>query len=230
MDATYRMPLSRFRSPRRVHESALAGVEKRALVWMAERLPGWVNSDLLTLVGLLSMAGAGAGYWMAGSELGWLWVVNAMIVLNWAGDSLDGTVARVRKRQRPRYGFYVDHVDDAASAVFLLGGLGLSGLMSPMVAAALLVGFLLLAVESFLTTCTMGTFHVSHGLFGPTELRLLLMAGNTALFLRGDATIWGGRALLLDVGGLIGALGMGLMFAWLAGRHTARLYQEERLP
>jgi phosphatidylglycerophosphate synthase len=157
-------------------------------------------------------------------------MVNGMILLNWAGDSLDGTLARVRNRQRPRYGFYVDHVIDAVSAVLLLGGLALSGYMSAAVAVGLLVAFLLLAVESYLATYTLGTFRLSHGLFSPTELRLLLMIGNVALFARTEATILGGRYLLFDVGGVIGVAGMLLLFAWAAIRNTATLYRQERLP
>jgi phosphatidylglycerophosphate synthase len=219
-----------FQNAQRVQTSLLSGVEKKALVWMAERMPSFINSDHLTLVGLLSMLGAGAGYWLSGGNTAWLWMVNGMILLNWAGDSLDGTLARVRNRQRPRYGFYVDHVIDAVSAVLLLGGLALSGYMSAAVAVGLLVAFLLLAVESYLATYTLGTFRLSHGLFSPTELRLLLMIGNVALFARTDATILGGRLLLFDVGGAIGVAGMLLLFAWAAIRNTTTLYRQERLP
>jgi len=218
-----------FQNAKRVQQSLLSGVEKKALIWMAERMPSFINSDHLTLVGLFAMLGAGAGYWLSGGNTAWLWMVNGMILLNWAGDSLDGTLARVRNRQRPRYGFYVDHVIDAVSAVLLLGGLALSGYMSAAVAAGLLVAFLLLAVESYLATYTLGTFRLSHGLFSPTELRLLLMIGNVALFARTEATILGGRYLLFDVGGVIGVAGMLLLFAWAAIRNTTTLYCQERL-
>jgi archaetidylinositol phosphate synthase len=223
------MQTNGFQNAMRVQTSLLSGVEKRALIWMAERMPSFINSDHLTLVGLLAMLGAGAGYWLSGGNTAWLWVVNGMILLNWAGDSLDGTLARVRNRQRPRYGFYVDHVIDAVSAVLLLGGLALSGYMSATVAVGLLVAFLLLAVESYLATYTLGTFHLSHGLFSPTELRLLLMIGNVALFVRTEATILDGRYLLFDVGGVIGVAGMLLLFAWAAIRNTTALYCQERL-
>lgn len=224
------MQTNDYQNAKRVQTSLLSGVEKKALIWMAERIPSFINSDHLTLVGLLAMLGAGAGYWLSGGNTAWLWMVNGMILLNWAGDSLDGTLARVRNRQRPRYGFYVDHVIDAVSAVLLLGGLALSGYMSAAVAVGLLVAFLLLAVESYLATYTLGTFRLSHGLFSPTELRLLLMIGNVALFARTEATILGGRYLLFDVGGAIGVAGMLLLFAWAAIRNTATLYRQERLP
>jgi len=219
-----------FRSPARVHESVLAGIEKKSLIWMAERMPPGINSDHLSLLGLLSMVCAGACYWLAAKDLSWLWVVNLAILLNWAGDSLDGTLARVRNRQRPRYGFYVDHVIDAVSAVFLFAGLWLSGFMSPGVAAALLVAFLLLAVESYLATYALGVFRLSHGPFGPTELRLLLIIGNCALYTRADPAVFGGRYLLFDLGGIIGAGGMLLLFTAAVVRNAAVLYREERLP
>jgi archaetidylinositol phosphate synthase len=232
MQATVPFGANGFQSARRVQQSVLAAPEKRILTWLAERMPAAINSDHLSLLGLTAMAGAGSAYWLAGATASpmWLWVVNAMILLNWAGDSLDGTLARVRNRQRPRYGFYVDHVIDALSSVFLLGGLAASGYMSPAVAAALLVGFLLLSVEAYLATYTLGTFQMSHGAFGPTELRLLLMVGNCFLFTRTHAVLFGHRFLLFDVGGGIGAAGMFLLFAATAMRNTARLYREERLP
>jgi phosphatidylglycerophosphate synthase len=224
------METNGFQHAKRIQQSLLAGPEKRALVWMAERMPSFVNSDHLTVAGLLAMLGAGVSYWLSGQDKAWLWMVNGMILLNWFGDSLDGTLARVRNRQRPRYGFYVDHVIDAVSAVFLLGGLALSGYMSATVAIGLLVAFLLLSVETYLATYALATFQLSHGLFSPTELRLLLVIGNLALFWRTEVTFLGVRHLLFDVGGVIGFAGMLALFAGAAIRNTATLYQEERLP
>jgi len=219
-----------FRSPVRIQESILAGIEKKSLIWMAERIPLCINSDHLSLLGFLAMVCAGLCYRLASADLSWLWAVNLAILLNWAGDSLDGTLARVRNRQRPRYGFYVDHVIDALSAVFLFGGLGLSGMMSPGVAASVLVAFLLLAVESYLATYTLGVFRLSRGPFGPTELRLLLMIGNCVVYTRADPAVFGGRYLLFDVGGIVGAAGMLLLFAVAVIRNGAVLHREERLP
>jgi archaetidylinositol phosphate synthase len=224
------METNGFQNAKRIQQSLLAGPEKRALVWMAGRMPSFVNSDHLTLAGLLAMLGAGAGYWLSGQDKAWLWMVNGMILLNWFGDSLDGTLARVRNRQRPRYGFYVDHVIDAVSAVFLLGGLALSGYMSATVAIGLLVAFLLLSVESYLAAYALSIFRLSRGLFSPTELRLLLVIGNLALFWRTEVSFLGGRHLLFDVGGVIGFAGMLALFAGAAIRNTATLYRQERLP
>ena len=219
-----------FQTAKRIHQSLLAVPEKKTLIWIAERLPEWINSDHLSLLGLISMMGAGVCYWLSGSNMAWIWIVNFAIVCNWFGDSLDGTLARVRNKQRPRYGFYVDHVIDAVSAVFLLGGLGMSGYMSQSIAIGLLVAFLLLSLESYLATYTMGTFRISHGIFGPTELRLLLIVGNCVLFTRTESAILGRHYLLFDVGGIVGIFGMLILFAWVSIRNTATLYREERLP
>jgi archaetidylinositol phosphate synthase len=159
-----------------------------------------------------------------------LWVI-AALVLNWFGDSLDGTLARVRNRLRPRYGFYVDHVTDAIGTFFLMGGLALSGIMTPYIALGLLICFLLLSIEVYLATYTIGKFHLSFWSFGPTELRLLLCVGNIAVFLRGPgAKLFGREFLLFDIGGVCGMAGMAAMLIWTALRHTRQLYQAERLP
>ena len=211
----------------RVHESVLARSEKQALVWLARHMPAWVNSDHLTLLGLVAMLVAGFAYWRAGIVPAWLHVVNVALVLNWFGDSLDGTLARVRDRQRPRYGFYIDHVVDALSAVFLLGGLALSSLMTAWIAVALLLVYLLLSIESYLATHVLGKFHVSHFGFGPTELRITLIVGNLFLLRRPWVNLLGDRYLLFDVGGIIATAGMAIVFIIVTARHTAALYREE---
>ncbi|MBE0660724.1 MAG: hypothetical protein IH602_23725 [Bryobacteraceae bacterium] len=217
-----------FKQAQRVHGSMLARGEKRLLVWIAERMPRWVNSDHLTGLGLAAMALAGVSYALSARSPQWLWVVNAALVLNWFGDSLDGTVARVRDAQRPRYGFYVDHVVDAVCATMMLTGLGLSPWMSFPVAMAILIVYLLLSVESYLATYAIGAFHISHFGFGPTELRILLIVGNLFLLCRGGwADIAGERFLMFDVGGAIAAVAMGVTFLIAAGRNTMRLYREE---
>ncbi len=140
----------RFREAKRIQQSFLAALEKKTLLWLAAHTPRWINSDHLTLLGLLAMAGAGAGYWWANVNRMGLIVVIVCLALNWLGDSLDGTLARFRNCCRPRYGFYVDHIVDAFSAFFLLGGLALSGYMAPAVALGLLIGYLMLSIEVYL--------------------------------------------------------------------------------
>ena len=218
------------RSAARVNRSLTAAVERRVLVWMAERAPRWVTSDRLTVLGLAAQFGAGAGYALAGYDRRALVLVIGCIVLNWLGDSLDGTLARVRRQQRPRYGFYVDHVVDCFGAVAMMGGMAWSHVIHPGVAAAMLVAFLLLSAESYLATHTLGKFEMSHGFFGPTEIRMLLIAGNLELLRSPYSTILGHRFLLFDVGGVIATAGMLLMAVAVTLRHTAQLFGEEPLP
>ena len=220
-----------FQDAERKQLSMLARVEKKTLIWLAERLPAWVNSDHLTMLGFVAMFAAGLLYWAASWDRRALLAVIVALAINWFGDSLDGTVARVRKRLRPRYGFYVDHITDAIGTFFLMGGLAASSYMNPFIALGLLVAYLLLSIEVYLTTYTIGSFHLSFWSFGPTELRVLLCIGNIALYLRGPmGNLFGREYRIFDIGGLIGIAGMGLMLIWSAIRHTRYLYNLERLP
>ena len=216
-----------FRPANRILQSILAAPERHALRWLAAHMPPSVNSDHLTALGLVSMLGAGIAYWIARWNPLALLAVCVFLVLNWFGDSLDGTLARFRGQQRPRYGFYVDHIVDALSALFLLGGLALSGYMHPWIAIALLLAYNLLAMESYLATYTVGEFRITHFFFGPTELRLLLIVGNVFLLFHPFATIAGRVFRLFDVGGAIGAACMTLVFVIAAVRNTVRLYRAE---
>src|SRR5512140_2583627 len=169
-----------FHNAPRLQQALTANAERTLLHAMARRLPRWINSDHLTLLGFVAQFLAGASYALAAWNRSGLVAASCFIVLNWFGDSLDGTVARLRNCQRPRYGFYVDHVIDTFGACFLMGGLAISGYLHWQVALAMLVGFLVLSIETYLATYTLGTFRMSHGLFGPTEIRILLIAGNIA--------------------------------------------------
>lgn len=224
------MAVQGFRQAVRVNQGLTARAEKRLLVWMAERTPRWISSDHLSALGLAAMAAAGAAYWMSRTSRWWLVAVVACLALNWLGDSLDGTLARVRDRQRPRYGFYLDHVLDAAGISFLLGGLAVSGYIAPLLALGLLAAYLLLMVESVLATYALGEFRMSFAWFGPTELRIVLAIGTLALWRDPMPLILGARYRLFDVGGAIAIAGMLAAFVVAAFRHTRRLYREERLP
>lgn len=219
-----------FTSARRVNRSLTAAAEKRALTWMAERAPRWLTSDQLTALGLMSQIGAGAFYVFASYNRFALIGVIACIALNWLGDSLDGTLARVRNQQRPRYGFYVDHMVDIFGATALMCGLGFSGFVHWPVAIAMLVAFLLLSAESYLATYTLSCFQMSQGLFGPTEIRILLIIGNLALLRGPYASVFGHHYLLFDVGGIVAATVMFGMAGFTTIRHTADLYRQEPLP
>jgi len=220
----------RFASARRVNQSLTATTEKRVLQWMAERAPKWVSSDQLTVLGLSAQVGAGVFYALSRSNRYALLLVILCIVLNWLGDSMDGTLARVRRQQRPRYGFYVDHMVDIFGSVALMCGLGYSGLLHWQTAIAMLIAFLLLSSESYLATYTLSCFELSQGIFGPTEIRILLIIGNLALLRSPYSTIFGHRILLFDLGGTIAALGMFAMAIAVTVRHTAELYRQEPLP
>jgi archaetidylinositol phosphate synthase len=219
-----------FSPARRVNQSLTASMEKRALHWMAERAPKWLTSDQLTILGLSAQVGAGLFYALSRHSRYALLVVIPCLVLNWLGDSLDGTLARVRQQQRPRFGFYVDHMVDVFGSVALMCGLGYSGLLHWQTATAMLVAFLLLSSESYLATYTLSCFQLSQGIFGPTEIRILLIIGNLVLLRSPYSVVFGHKMLLFDLGGAIAALSMFAMVIVITVRHTAELYRDEPLP
>ena len=223
------MPVA-YKDPTRHLTSILAPLEKRTLVWLAGRLPRCINSDHLTILALVAMAGAGLSYWWASTNPIGLVAATVCLALNWFGDSLDGTLARVRQRQRPRYGFYVDHVIDEFGIAFLIGGMSLSGYMSPWVAALLLIAYFMLTVEVFLATHVLGTFRMSFFKVGPTELRILLAIGNTVALWKPTAHVLGQELPFFDVGGLIGAIGLALTLILSAVSNTKKLYRLEPMP
>jgi phosphatidylglycerophosphate synthase len=169
-------------------------------------------------------------YWLARWNRLALLAVIVCLAVNWFGDSLDGTLARVRNQQRPRYGFYVDHIADAFGTLFLLLGMAFSGYMTEWVGVGLLILYMMLSIQSYLAAYALGTFQLSFWKFSPTELRLLLVAGNVALLFRPVVRLAGGRYFLFDVGGVIGMVGMSLMLVVFSIRNTRALYQAEPLP
>jgi archaetidylinositol phosphate synthase len=216
-----------FKAASREHTSMLAAAEKRTLIRIAERLPAWVNSDHLTGLGFVALIAASLCYWLASTTPYALLLVLPCLALNWFGDSLDGTLARVRDQQRPRYGFYVDHILDAIGIFFLISGIALSGYITPAIAYAFLVAYLLLSIEIYLATYTVGKFHLSYWSFGPTELRILLAIGNTVLLWHPNAKILGQEYKLFDLGFGIGAVALGLILIQATVQHTVQLYREE---
>jgi len=193
-------------------------------------MPKWINSDHLTLIGFLGMVLAGVCYFLAKFNRVALVAAVVCLGINWFGDSLDGTLARVRDRQRPRYGFYVDHILDSFGALFLLGGLGLSGYMTITIALALIITYFLLSIELYLATYCVGVFRLSFSVWGPTELRIVLAIGTFVLFQKPVVTIAGTTYFLCDVAAVVAMSGMLLMTIMNTIRNTARLYREERLP
>lgn len=213
----------------RLNMSLLAAGEKRLLIWIAERLPRWVHSDHLSALGLAAMAGAGAAFWLMRVDP----VVGAALValclaLNWFGDSLDGTLARVRNQLRPRYGYYVDHVIDLAGTAMLFTGLAASGHMDAMIAALVVASFFLVSAEAYLATHARGVFKMSFLGVGPTELRLILVAGAFALVEFPVVNPFGlVEVRLFDLGGIVGAAGMVMTFVVTSARNARVLYLEE---
>src|SRR5882672_7266070 len=216
--------IKRFENAARVHNALTSDLEKHTLIWMAERTPRWISSDHLTLLGFLAQVMAGVSYALSAWNRYWLLGGIFFLALNWLGDSLDGTLARVRQQQRPRYGFYVDHIVDSFGGLALMGGLALSGYMHALIAIGLLIGFLLLSIQSYLATYTLGEFQLSFWHFGPTELRILLAVGNLAL-LRW-AWVIHGQFRLFDIGGVIGLVGMIAVLIVATLKNTIRLYRE----
>ncbi|MFZ0771873.1 MAG: CDP-alcohol phosphatidyltransferase family protein [Candidatus Sulfotelmatobacter sp.] len=225
-----RNPQKTFVPATRIQQSLIAAAEERVLIGLAMRTPAWINSDHLTLLGFVSQCLVGICYALSRLNPDMLVMGIVCLALNWLGDSLDGTLARVRNRQRPRYGFYVDHIADTIAAFFLAGGLAISGYVHPVIALGTLIAFLMLSIEAYLATYALGKFQLSHWKLGPTELRIVLAIGNLALLRNPVIKVLNRQVLLFDLGGLIAIAGMISMLIVSAIRHTARLYHEERIP
>src|SRR5687768_13940312 len=208
----------------RVHGSLLANAEKRLLIRMAGAMPGWINSDHLTALGAIAMLAAGVCYAVAPAWPPALGLAVLCLAINWFGDSLDGTLARVRHHERPRYGFYVDHVLDAVGILFLILGLMAGGFLSLGPGAAFLLAYYLLNIEIALATHALGTFRISYWKMGPTELRILLAIGTLQLLDSPWSTIAGHRVLLFDLGTVAGAAGLLVTFLVSAVQNTRKLY------
>src|SRR4029077_15280045 len=214
----------------REHRSLLARAEKQLLIAIARRLPPWISSDQLTLLGLVSMPAAGLAF-AALQSSPWSAALFALaLAANWFGDSLDGTLARVRQQPRPNYGYYVDHVIDLAGSAALMGGMAASGLLPPSIAIAMLASYLLVSAETFLATHAVGVFRLSFAGMGPTELRILLAVGAAYVSRHPWVEIAGQRVLLLDVSAVIATVGLVIVFIVSAIRNTRALYLAEPLP
>jgi len=215
----------------RENTSILAGIERRALVWLARRLPRRLHSDHLTMLALTAMGGAGVS--LAAMALT-PWAAAGVVVsmaLNWFGDSLDGTLARVRGHERPRYGYYVDHVVDLAGAILLLAGLACSTLTAPLTAMFVLAAYLLVSAETYLATHARGIFRMSFLGVGPTELRILFVIGTLRGAYEPFVSLGGlGTVRLFDLGGVIAAASLIVVFIVSAVRNARALSAAEPIP
>ena len=217
-------------TPARVNTGLLAAAEKRLLVRIAAGLPRWVTSDQLTLLALAAMGVSAAGFALARWDTRALWLVVAGLAINWFGDSLDGTLARVRRQERPRYGYYIDHALDIAGTTLLMVGLAASGYMSPIVALTTLAAYLMVAGEVYLATAAGRDFTMSCAGVGPTELRILLAIGAIALFGDPHLAIDGlGRFRAFDIGGTVATVALLGVFVAAVVRNGRALAAVERL-
>src|SRR5918995_6272055 len=161
----------------------LARPEARALEWMARRMPARVTPDHMTALGVLAACGIAAAYLLSNENPLWLWAASGLLVVHWLGDSLDGTLARVRRTERPRYGYYLDHLVDAIATALIGIGLGLSPHMLLACGLVIVVAYLVLSINTYLETSALGVFSLGYGRLGPTEARIGLIAVNTLLAL-----------------------------------------------
>jgi len=205
----------------------LARPEKRLLRWIAARLPRWILPDDLTIVGVLAAFAICGAYQLLNEGVAWLWVASGLLVVHWLADSLDGMLARVRRIERPRYGFYLDHLVDAESTAAIGLGLGLSPYMLLSVGALVVVAYLMLSINVYLESYALGRFGIGYGLIGPTGLRLILIALNTALALHLGLDFSIGH-LNLTVFDLVGLGLAGAMIALLLGRVARNLRELAR--
>ena len=169
----------------RINDILFAPLERPALQWLVANMPVWVNPDILTGIGILGGITIFLGYWLSNYSPLMLWIASLGFVINWFGDSLDGSLARYRKIERPKYGFFVDHTVDAFNEVLIVIGLGLSPYVTFSVACLALIGYLLMSVLVYIRTYVEGVFQLSYGKFGPTEVRVILILLNTVMFFWG---------------------------------------------
>lgn len=213
---------------KRVNDMLLGPLERPALKWMAANSPAWVTPDLLTALGVVGSAMCFAGYWLSGHSVWWLMFVNVGFFVNWVGDSLDGTLARYRKIERPKFGFYIDHSVDAVTEFLTIIGIGMSPFMRLDIAAFAMIGYLLMSVHVYVRTAVDGVFKISYGTIGPTELRAIIVLVNVAIMLaRGwfmTPLVWG--LLPFDIIGIGLAAALGIVFLVATMQHATRLARE----
>lgn len=220
--------VSDIKQHKRVNDMLLGPLERPALRWMAAHAPKWVTPDVLTGLGVLGSLICFFGYWLTNHNVLWLLAVNVGFVINWVGDSLDGTIARYRKIERPKFGFYIDHTVDAITEFLTIIGIGMSQFLQLEIAAFALIGYMLVSVHVYIRTAVDGVFKISYGKFGPTEMRVIIMIVNTAILIYphwfADELAWGMKPF--DIIGIILAVAMSLVFLVSSWDHAVRLARE----
>lgn len=180
--------MSESQKHKRVNDILLGPLERPALQWLAAHAPAWMTPDVLTGIGILGSLTIFIAYILTGVDKNFLWLVNLGLVVNWFGDSLDGTVARYRKIERPKFGFFIDHTTDAFSQLLVVMGLGLSPFVQFEIAAMALIGYLLMSVYVYVDTYVTGVFKISYGKLGPTEVRAIIVLVNVLVYFLGNPT------------------------------------------
>jgi archaetidylinositol phosphate synthase len=203
----------------------LTRFERWALPRIAASLPPWILPDHLTALGVFGATTIAAGYLCSRWSPAWLWLSNLGLVIHWLGDSLDGTLARVRRHERPRYGFYLDHLTDAYATIAIGVGLGFSPYMLLSVSLVLVVAYLVLSINVYLETHVFGVFRYGYGMLGPTEARVVLLLLNLLALVIGPLgfRLAGIGCTIFDVAGVLLAIGMTALLATRAGRNLATL-------
>lgn len=214
---------------KRVQESLLAGYEKKLLISIAKRLPLYINSDHLTILGFIAAILTGVFYYLSKFNNNYLWVVNILIILNWLGDSLDGTLARVRNKQRPRYGYYVDHILDALSTSAIMWGLAYSGFINNTLALSTLTIYLIMSINAYLSASVFGSFQISYWKISPTELRILMIIGNSYIYYKPKLKLFSYEFLLFDIAYGIGLIILFFMLIIHLIINSYKLYKEEKI-
>jgi archaetidylinositol phosphate synthase len=208
-----------------VNDTLLASWERAVLRWLCEKAPDWVTPDFCTAAGVAGAAIAAVAYGLSNISVGFLWLATFGIAVNWAGDSLDGSIARFRAIERPQYGFFIDHVCDAVCQILIFLGLGLSPYVNFSVACLALIGYATLAIIVYIRACVVGEFKISYGKLGPTEARVLVSLLNSSMFFFGRTTITlrGVSFSVYDIAvGAFGTLAFAF-FAVMAWKETIRL-------
>ncbi|GAB4277057.1 MAG: hypothetical protein Kow0056_08150 [Coriobacteriia bacterium] len=209
----------------RQHQPMTGPAERRILAWLAARMPERVGPDTLTTIGVIGSVVTFVGYVLTRVDAAYLWLASLGFVINWFGDSLDGTLARYRKKERPKYGFFVDHTVDAVSEALVFLGIGLSTYARLDAAALALIGYMMVSVYVYVRTAVDGVFKLSYGGFGPTELRILIVCVNTLVFFFGAPTftVAGQTLSVLDAALLVVAAALFCVFAYSTLTHALRL-------
>lgn len=206
MEETSQVQTAQVKQAKRIQTSLLNGVERKALVWMAERMPRWVTSDMLSFVGFVGALIIAAGYMLSDLNINFLWLSSFGFVVHWFGDSMDGSLARVRHTQRPLYGYYLDHTLDVITEFIMFMGAGLSALLRLDIALLAFIAYLMLTLNVSINSHLKGEFRLTYAKLGPTEFRLLMIIVNTLLIyirpLREFSTTWTIGSYSLRMGGL----------------------------